>query len=267
MLGARLLRRGGVVYNPAGGTHHGRSGRASGFCYLNDAVLAILTLLDAGFARVLYLDVDAHHGDGVQDVFAEDDRVLTISVHEDGRWPMSASGGGRGSVRDRAGGMACNLPVEAGFNDSEMVFLLEAVVLPLAVAFRPEAVVLQCGSDALEEDPLSRLELSNGALWRVVRAAMGLSSRLLVLGGGGYNPWSVARCWTGVWATLNGTEVPDRLPDAAEMVLRGITWRHRRGRDAPQHWFTTLADAARPGPVRPATRELAHAALAESESL
>jgi acetoin utilization protein AcuC len=276
ILGAKLVRDGGVVYNPAGGTHHGRPDRASGFCYLNDPVLAILTMLDGGLERVLYLDVDAHHGDGVQAAFAEDERVLTVSVHEAGRWPMPAAGraGGSaagetlgGSAADRAGGMARNLPVPRGFNDSEMAFLLEAAILPLAEVFDPQAVVLQCGADALEEDPLSRLSLSNRALWRVVSAAMALAPRLLVLGGGGYNPWSVGRCWAGVWATLNGFEVPDRVPAAGEAVLRGLTWRHSRGRRPPEHWFTTLADRTRPGPIRPEVRTLACAVLAPTACL
>jgi acetoin utilization protein AcuC len=272
ILGARLLRDGGVVYNPAGGTHHGRPDRASGFCYLNDPVLAILALLDAGLERVFYLDVDAHHGDGVQAAFADDPRVLTVSVHETGRWPMSAQAGhggaaATGSVSDRAGGMARNLPVPPGFNDSEMAFLLEAAILPLAETFEPQAVVLQCGADALNEDPLSKLSLSNLALWRVVAAVKGLAPRLLVLGGGGYNPWSVARCWAGVWGTLNGFDPPDRLPPNAEAVLRGLGWRHSRGRNPPQHWFTSLADQPRQGPIGAEVRALAEAVVAPLDDL
>ncbi len=273
---AALLRDGGTVYNPAGGTHHGRPDRASGFCYLNDPVLAILTLLDGGLARVLYLDVDAHHGDGVQAAFADDRRVLTISVHEAGRWPMSRSaapGGGRaagkgeGAVTDRAGGMARNLPVPAGFNDSEMAFLLDRAILPLAADFAPEAVVLQCGADGLADDPQSKLALSNLALWQVVRAVKPLAPRLLVLGGGGYNPWAVGRCWAGVWAALNGFDVPERLPPAAEAVLRGLDWRHSWGRNPPRRWFTTLADEPRPGLVRAELRDIAARVLKVADGL
>ncbi|MDH3475593.1 MAG: acetoin utilization protein AcuC [Rhodospirillales bacterium] len=266
ILAARLIAEGGRVYNPAGGTHHGQADRASGFCYLNDPVLAILTLLDGGVERVLYLDVDAHHGDGVQAAFAEDPRVLTVSIHEAGRWPMSERHGG-GAASDRAGGAARNLPVPAGLNDSEMAFLLEAAVLPLAEAFEPEAVVLQCGADALEDDPLSRLSLSNLALWHVVEAVRGLAPRLLVLGGGGYNPWSVARCWAGVWGRLNGYEAPERLPSEAEAVLRALRWRHRSGRQPPERWFVTLADRPRPGPIRPEVRDIARSVLALSSGL
>lgn len=261
ILAGKLLAEPGVIYSPAGGTHHGRQAQASGFCFFNDPVLAILSLLDSGIDRVFYLDVDAHHGDGVQDAFHDDQRVLTVSIHEAGRWPMGRNRDAQepqpGTASDRAGGWARNLPVPAGFNDSEMDYLVEAAILPLAESFASDAVVLQCGADALQEDPLSRLALSNLALWRVAAAVLGMASRILVLGGGGYNPWAVGRCWTGVWATLNGFEVPERLPHKAEVILRDLTWRHSRGRNPPETWFLTLADDPRPGPVRDAVRALA----------
>jgi acetoin utilization protein AcuC len=250
-----LLRDGGIVYNPAGGTHHGRPDRASGFCYFNDPVLGILAMLDAGLTRIYYVDVDAHHGDGVQDAFADDERVFTLSIHESGRWPYTGRAG------DRAGGSALNLPVPAGFNDSEMAFLFDKLVLPVAARLRPEAIVLQCGADGLAEDPMSGLTLSNRAHWRVVRSLMGQAPRLLVLGGGGYNPWAVARCWAGVWAVLNGID-PAAAPTAqAQAVLRGLWWNRSQGRDPPEHWFTTIADPPRDGRVREDVRALAAAAM------
>lgn len=246
----------GIIYSPAGGTHHGRPDRASGFCYLNDPVLGILRLLDRGLQRVFYVDIDAHHGDGVQDAFAHDERVLTLSVHEEGRWPKT------GPVDDRAGGMARNLPVPAGFNDSELQAIVDHAILPLGRAFEPEAVVLQCGADGLADDPMSRLALSNQAHWAAVRAVKDLAPRLLVLGGGGYNPWSVGRCWAGVWATLNGIDPAAVAPTpAAEAVLRGLSWNRAQGRNPPAHWFNSLADEPRPGPVRPEIRAVIDAVL------
>ena len=109
---------------------------------------------------------------------------------------------------------------------------------------------------------MSRLALSNRALWRVVAAVRALAPRLLVLGGGGYNPWSVGRCWAGVWATLNDVPIPDHLPPPAEQVLRALTWRHSRGRHPPEVWFTTLADAPRSGPVRAEVRAVVAEVLA-----
>ena len=258
LLAARLTEEGGTVYCPGGGTHHGRPARASGFCYLNDPVLGVLAWLDQGLERVVYLDIDAHHGDGVQDAFAEDARVLTISVHEAGRWPRTGAAG------DRAGGAARNFPVPAGFNDSEMRALLHGAILPLTRAHRPQAVFLQCGADALEEDPLSRLSLSNNAHWAVVDAIRHLSPRLIVTGGGGYNPWSVARCWAGVWAVLCDVPIPPRTTPAAEAVLRGLRYNRAAGRNPPEHWFTTLRDAPREGKVRAEVAALAALALEDT---
>lgn len=253
---AALIADGGVAYNPAGGTHHGRRDRAAGFCYFNDPVLAIQALVDQGLERVAYVDVDVHHGDGVEAAFAGDPRLLCLSVHEEGRWPFT------GAVRDRAGGSARNLPVLPGMNDSEMDYVADHALLPLVEAFRPEAIVLQCGADALAEDPLSRQQLSNGALWRVVGRLKDKAPRYLVLGGGGYNPWSVARCWAGVWGVLDGREPPARLPDEAEAILRAVTWERSAGRNPPRHWFTTLADRPREGAVRDAVKRVVDAALA-----
>jgi len=252
---AELLRDGGIVFNPAGGTHHGRPNRASGFCYFNDPALGILALLDQGLAPIYYVDVDAHHGDGVEDAFVGDGRVFTLSIHEAGRWPYT------GRLTDRAGGTALNLPVPAGFNDAEMAWLLDAVIQPIAARLRPAAIVLQCGADGLADDPMSRLMLSNRALWDVVRAAMSLAPRLLVLGGGGYNPWAVARCWAGVWATLNGIDPAVPASAAAESVLRDLRWHRSQGRDPPPHWMTTIADPPRAGAVRDEVRMLAVPAL------
>jgi len=267
LLGARLLKSPGVVYSPAGGTHHGQRDRASGFCAFNDPVLAILEMLDAGLERIFYLDLDAHFGDGVQQAFHDEDRVFTLSIHEAGRWPMARGDGltaAPGGVYDRARGAARNLPVPRDFNDSEMEYLIEAAALPLIQAFEPEALVIQCGADALAEDPMTKLGLSNRALWRTIDTVKALAPRLLVLGGGGYNPWAVARCWAGVWATLNGFPVPDRLPPDAEAVVRGVRWNHRHGRNSPETWFTTLADPPRTGSLRPEVRVLAAGVLRSS---
>jgi acetoin utilization protein AcuC len=262
--GARRLETGGIVFNPAGGTHHGLAAKASGFCIFNDPVLAILAFLDAGLTRVFYLDVDAHFGDGVQIALADDPRVFTLSIHEGGRWPMGREDSWTarpGGAFDRGGGHARNLPVPRDLNDSEMAFLVERTVLPAIEAFAPEAIVVQCGADALADDPMTKLSLSNRALWRVVADVRGLAPRLLVLGGGGYNPWSVARCWAGVWAELRGTAVPGRLPAGAESLLRAVRWPHRRGRDPAERWFTTLADPPNEGAVRDEVRRLAGAGL------
>ncbi len=249
MLAAELVARGGVVHVPGGGTHHAFPDRAGGFCYINDPVLCLLTLRRLGLERLVYVDIDAHHCDGVEHAFAGSDAVRLISVHEERRWPFT------GALEDSAGGAAFNLPVPRGFNDTEMRAVLDGLILPRVAQWRPDAIVLQCGADAVTEDPLSRLALSNNAHRAVVTALREMSPRLIVLGGGGYNPWSVARLWTGVWGTLSGREMPDRLPAQAEAVLRALHWPGAQaGRTPPEAWFTTLADPPREGPVRPELR-------------
>ena len=154
ILAAELACEGHTVFHPTGGTHHGRPDRASGFCYLNDPVFAILTFLRSGRRNVLYIDLDAHHGDGVEDAFIEEDRVTTLSVHEAGRWPFSGT-----HSRPESG--AWNFPVPPGLNDSEFEFLFEHAVLPLVEKKAPDALVLCCGADCLAGDPLSKMQLSN----------------------------------------------------------------------------------------------------------
>ncbi|MFQ1699095.1 acetoin utilization protein AcuC [Loktanella agnita] len=254
LLAGELLAKGGIIYSPAGGTHHGMPDRANGFCYLNDPVLAIQSLRRNGAGRVAYVDIDAHHADGVEHAFADDPDVLLISVHEENRWPRT------GALTDCGAGQVFNLPVPAGLHDDDMALIREEVILPLVSDFRPDAIVLQCGADAVAEDPQSRLTLSNNAHWAVVAALKPIAPRYLVLGGGGYNPWSVGRLWTGVWATLTDQALPDRLPPDAQDILRALHWRGpMRTRLPEDHWITTLRDAPRFGPIADDVRHRADA--------
>ncbi|MGX0876309.1 acetoin utilization protein AcuC [Roseovarius sp. MBR-154] len=251
LLATDLIAEGGVVYNPGGGTHHGMADHAGGFCYLNDPVLALKALLAQGLSRIAYVDIDAHHCDGVAAAFHGEDRVLMISAHEARRWPFT------GALGDRAGGSAINLPLPRGTNDSGFAMALHEVILPSVQAMRPDAVVLQCGADAVAEDPLSRLALSNNAHWQAVALLRPLSPRLLVLGGGGYNPWTVGRLWSGVWATLNGCEIPDRLPERARAVLAALTWTRRPALPSDA-LIDTLRDAPREGTIADELRTAIH---------
>jgi acetoin utilization protein AcuC len=254
ILAAECALGGDIAYHPSGGTHHGRPDKASGFCYFNDPVFAILTLLDGGIDKVLYVDLDAHHGDGVQDAFANDARVMTISIHEEKRWPYS------GVLEDRgAHGHARNIPVPKGFNDSELVYLMDEAVMPLAMEFQPEAVVITCGADALSGDPLSGMDLSNGTLWLAVEALVGLSMVSVVLGGGGYNPWTVARCWAGLWGVLSGRELPTVLLPKAQAMLRGLESDLVDEDEVEPDWITTVCDAPNQGEVRQQIKTIASA--------
>jgi acetoin utilization protein AcuC len=256
ILAAEQALLGKTTFHPSGGTHHGRPDRASGFCYFNDPVFAVLTLLDGGLDRILYVDLDAHHGDGVQDAFADEERVFTISVHEEKRWPHS------GLLNDRAVRAARNLPVPRGFNDTELGYLMDHAILPLAHGFAPQAVVITCGTDALDGDPLSRLKLSNLALWDAVERLVELTQCNVVLGGGGYNPWTLIRCWTGLWARLSGRVIPDGLPLDAQSYLQALECDLIDEEDVHAEWISTLADRPNHGPVRDEIKRCAEAVTA-----
>lgn len=250
LLAGEMLRDGGVIYAPGCGTHHGMPDRANGFCFLNDPVFAIQSLLRNGCDRVAYVDIDAHHPDGVEFAFAHDPRILMVSVHEENRWPRT------GALDDIGLGQVWNLPVPRGFHDDEMALVEHEIILPIVANFQPDAIVLQCGADAVEEDPQSRLSLSNNAHFSIVEHLRHMAPRYLVLGGGGYNPWSVGRLWTGVWGVLNNLEVPDELPMDARDVLASLIWTGRRRTDTPaEHWLNTLKDPPRHGEISDLVRE------------
>lgn len=245
MLAADLVRDGGVVHVPGGGTHHAMADRANGFCYLNDPVLCLLRLRALGLARIAYVDIDAHHCDGVEAGLAGAEDMLLLSVHEEKRWPFT------GALDDTGEGRAINLPVPRGLNDTEMRHIVDRLIVPALDRFAPDAIVLQCGADSLDEDPLSRLSLSNNAYLHALAAIRPIAPRLIVLGGGGYNPWSVGRLWTRIWGALNGKDWHGPLPQPAQDVLAGLHWNRKRNQPRPSHWTTTLADPARDGPLRP----------------
>lgn len=249
ILGAKLAHEGHVVFHPSGGTHHGRPDRASGFCYFNDPVFAILTLLGAGRRNIVYIDLDAHHGDGVEDAFLDEERVTTVSIHEAGRWPFSGT-------RSHPGAGAYNFAVPPGANDSELEFLVEQAVLPLVDEGRADALVLCCGADCLAGDPLSTMEFSNVALWDTVDRLLGYGLPAVILGGGGYNPWTVTRYWAGLWGRISGQDFPERLPAEATRYLRDMECDLIDDEDIDAAWLTTLTDARNPGPVRDAVRAL-----------
>lgn len=259
ILAGELLRAPGVIFHPGGGTHHGMPDRANGFCYLNDPVLAVLSLRARGVGRIAYVDIDAHHPDGVEAAFASDPEVLLVSVHEENRWPRT------GLLTDRGVGNAWNLPLPRGAGDGDMALARDGLILPVVAAFRPEAIILQCGADALAEDPQSGLAMTNGAHLAVVAALRPLAPRFLVLGGGGYNPWSVARLWTSVWGVLAGHDLPDILPAPAAAVLAALDWSGagtRAARLPLPHWTATLRDA--PDPRAPLAETRARVAVLTS---
>jgi len=259
ILAAKLACEGHVIFHPSGGTHHGRPDRASGFCYFNDPVFAIRSFVEQGRERVMYIDLDAHHGDGVENAFVDDPCVMTVSIHEEGRWPYS------GAVDDRRNGGARNLPVPSGCNDDELKYLLDYAVMPLAESFAPQALLICCGADCLAGDPLSGMMLSNVALWDTVETLVALDQPTVVLGGGGYNPWTVARYWAGMWGRLTGQTIPEQLPDEAVAMLSEMECDLIDEDEIQEDWVRTLADSPNNGPVRDAIKSVAARVLLDKE--
>jgi len=226
LLAARLVADGDVerAFHFAGGLHHAMPDRASGFCYVNDPVLAILALRERGW-RVCYVDIDAHHGDGVQFAFYADPNVLTISTHERGDRLFPGTGFVEEHGEGAGQGYSVNVPLEPYTDDPVYHEAFEAVVPPLLGAFKPDVVVAQLGIDSHHTDPLTHLSLSVQGFARTVSRIVELSPRLVALGGGGYDLTNVARAWTAAWAVMNGVELRPDLPASFADDMRSFDFR------------------------------------------
>jgi len=197
-----------IAFNPWGGLHHALPERASGFCYVNDVVLACQRL--AGQAkRVLCLDVDAHHGDGTQAAFYHRHDVFTISLHESGK-TLFPWGGFEDEIGEGPGrGYNVNVSLPAETYDDAYWWAFREVVPPLVTAYHPDVIVLELGMDALAGDPLTHLRLTNNVFVDVLRRLQAFGVPLLVTGGGGYHIENTVRGWALAWKTLNGEEEHD----------------------------------------------------------
>lgn len=199
-----------IAINWAGGLHHAKKCEASGFCYVNDIVLAILELLKE-YERVLYVDIDIHHGDGVEEAFYTTDRVMTVSFHKFGDYFP-----GTGDIRDVGYGKgkyySLNVPLDDGIDDESYQSLFKPLIGKVMEVFRPGAVVLQCGADSLSGDRLGCFNLSIKGHAECVRYMRSFNVPLLLVGGGGYTIRNVARCWCYETGVALGLEVEDRIP-------------------------------------------------------
>ncbi|RIB10802.1 histone deacetylase 3-like protein [Gigaspora rosea] len=206
-----------ICINWSGGLHHAKHNEASGFCFVNDIVLAIQQLLRV-FPRVLYIDIDIHHGDGVQEAFYETDRCMTVSFHkykENGKYFPGT--GGLGEIGIGLGKRYClNVPLKDGMDDESYVALFKDVISDVKDRYQPNAVVLQSGADSLGKDKLGGFNLSIKAHGECVRFVKNWQIPLLVLGGGGYKIENVARCWAYETSILVDAEVPEALPKNAQ---------------------------------------------------
>jgi acetoin utilization protein AcuC len=222
LLGARLIdkRKADLVFSPTGGFHHAGKDFASGFCYVNDIVLAILGWLRRG-KRVLYIDIDAHHGDQVQEAFFNTSKVMTVSFHQSGHTLFPFTTGFENEIgRGRGKGYSINVPLPENTSDEQFLWAFAKIFLPVAKAFRPDVTVAVIGADVLFSDPFSSLQLTNNSVSKALQDIVQVSPKVLVLGGGGYVIEEIARTWTLAWAVMNHLE-----PHEDETVaFGGVFW-------------------------------------------
>jgi acetoin utilization protein AcuC len=221
-----------VAFNIAGGLHHAMADHASGFCYINDAVIAIKSLVSRG-RRVAYIDIDAHHGDGVQAAFYDTDQVLTISLHETGRTLFPGTGFEQEIGVGSGKGYSVNVPLPPESDDELFTYAFQEVVPKIIKPFNPDIVVSQLGVDTFHNDPLAHLNLTTAGFCNIVSMIKLLAPKWLALGGGGYNIANVARAWTLAWAIMNDAVVPEYIPENFLQNYSGAGSYRRQMRDEP----------------------------------
>jgi len=210
LMGARMVAAGEfqVAFNPVGGFHHAGRDHAEGFCYVNDIAVAFAQLLKEGL-RVAFVDIDAHHSNGVQDAFYRDDRVLVISFHESGKDLYPWSGFETEMGEGKGKGYTVNVPLPQDTDDEAFVRAFCEIVPPLLEAYAPDLVIAELGADTHISDPLTHLSMTNFGYCQAVKILKESAPRILALGGGGYDVYKTARSWTLAWAILNGMEPRD----------------------------------------------------------
>jgi acetoin utilization protein AcuC len=214
------ILRGDVThaFHPGGGLHHAMPSRASGFCIYNDPALAIARARRDGL-RVLYVDLDVHHGDGVEAIHRDDPGVLTFSIHESGRYLFPGTGAVVEAAAGPAAGTVVNVPLEPLTGERVWLSTVETLLPELASAFRPDIVVSQHGCDTHAWDPLAHLNVTTTAMGGAARVVDAVAhgwagGRWLSTGGGGYGVYRVVpRAWSHIWLAAAHREVPDGLPE------------------------------------------------------
>jgi len=205
LMGVNLIEEGesDIVFNPTGGFHHAGKDFASGFCYINDVVLAAQRWVDRK-KLVLYIDIDAHHGDQVQEAFYTTSKVMTISFHENGKTLFPFKTGFENEMgKGRGKGYTVNVPLPANTGDEEFLWAFERIFPPLIKSFKPDVVIAALGADGLYSDPISNLQLTNASYSQAIKMIVDHSPKLLALGSGGYVLENVVRTWTLEWSIMN----------------------------------------------------------------
>ena len=209
-----------VAINWCGGWHHAQRDAASGYCYFNDIVLGIIKLHER-YPRVLYIDLDLHHGDGVQNAFYYTDKVLTVSFHKHsadfypGTGDVNEIGEGSGEY------FSINIPLQDGLDDDTMIAIINHVLPNLHISYKPSAVVVQCGVDGLTSDPMDSFNLTANSYIQAINIIVNWKMPVLILGGGGYNFPNTAKAWTRITAMLCSISLNEDIPEHEQFIHYG----------------------------------------------
>ncbi len=213
-----------VAFNPSGGLHHAGPECASGFCYINDMAIACMILAEAG-KRVLYLDVDVHHGDGIANAFYDRCDVMTISFHESGRTLFPGTGFEDEIGTGEGKGYCVNVPLPVGTYDQVYMKAFNNIAVPLTTKFNPDVIVFELGADGLASDPLAHLHLTNNVYAEIIGYLLGFDKPILMTGGGGYNIDNTVRAWALAWSVLCGADnAHDMNAGAGGVMLESTDW-------------------------------------------
>lgn len=217
------------VFNFSGGLHHAHQGKASGFCIFNDPAVCISVLKKKyGIKRIAYIDIDAHHGDGVMYGFYDDPSVLDIDFHEDGHYLFPGSGFSDEVGEGKAKGLKINIPLPPNTNDKLYLEAFHRIASPALRYFEPEIILLQSGADSHKNDPLAHLSITvktynEIALWLHNFAHEMCGGKIMIFGGGGYLLSNVARCWVKVLSIFLETELSNNIPDEWRQYYESLT--------------------------------------------
>jgi len=224
LTGARLILDGSAraAFNPSGGFHHAMPDHAAGFCYVNDVVLAAMVLAEAG-RRVLFLDIDVHHSDGVQHAFYARQDVMVISMHESGETLFPGTGFANEIGEGAGRGYTVNVPLPVGTSDAAYERAFREAVWPLVGAYDPDVIMVELGMDGLAGDPLAHLHLTNNAHADILKKLVGAGKPILATGGGGYHVGHAVRGWALCWSVLCGEDHAEDFGIGMGGVMLGNT--------------------------------------------
>jgi acetoin utilization protein AcuC len=220
LIGAELILadKADVAFNPSGGYHHAGPEKAAGFCYINDVALACMLLAEQ-HKKVLYLDIDVHHGDGVAYAFYDRSDVMTISLHQNPRTLFPGTGFEDEIGTGQGKGYCINVPLPVGTYDQAYMKAFKAIVPPLIGAYNPDVFVFELGADALAGDPLANLHLTNNVYAEIINHLLSFNKPILTTGGGGYHIGNTVRAWALAWSVFCGADTGEDLDLAIGGVL------------------------------------------------